>query len=302
MSRLIPFGVVVFFVGCCLLLAELRWFRRRSLVERLAPYLPGAGWRSRPPTSAWPTSWRAASAPLARALGDRIAQTFGVTEPLHVRLQRLHSPEDPASFRLRQAGWVAGGFAAGAAAAVMFHPRGLVTVVLLAGGSLLGFLTCEQRLAGASRARQDRLKLELPVVAEQLGLLIGAGYSLGTAIRRLAGRGSGACSQDLGRVAQRIRMGLSEEEALREWAEIAAVDAVHRLVGVLALNHHAADLGRLISDEARSLRRELHHELLATVERRSQQVWVPVTVATLVPGAMFLAVPFVDALRLFAGA
>lgn len=302
MSRLIPLGTGLFFVGCCLVLAELRWFRRRSLVERLAPYLPGAGWRSRPPAPRWQASWRAAATPAVHALGDRIAKTFGVTEPLNVRLQRLHSAEDPASFRLRQAGWVAGGFAAGAAAAVAFRPRGLVTVVLLVGGSLLGFLICEQRLASASKARQGRLKLELPVVAEQLGLLVGAGYSLGTAIRRLAGRGSGVCSQDFGRVAQRIRMGLSEEDALREWADIAAMDAVHRLVGVLSLNHHAADLGRLVSEEARSLRRDLHHELLATVERRSQQVWVPVTVATLVPGALFLAVPFVDALRLFAGA
>jgi hypothetical protein len=30
-------------------------------------------------------------------------------------------------------------------------------------------------------------------------------------------------------------------------------------------------------------------------------VWIPVTVAALVPGVLFLAVPFVDALRLFGG-
>jgi hypothetical protein len=29
-------------------------------------------------------------------------------------------------------------------------------------------------------------------------------------------------------------------------------------------------------------------------------VWIPVTVAALVPGVVFLAVPFIDALRLFA--
>jgi hypothetical protein len=28
-------------------------------------------------------------------------------------------------------------------------------------------------------------------------------------------------------------------------------------------------------------------------------VWIPVTVAALVPGVIFLAVPFIDALRLF---
>jgi hypothetical protein len=35
------------------------------------------------------------------------------------------------------------------------------------------------------------------------------------------------------------------------------------------------------------------------MERRAQTVWVPVTVAALVPGVLFLAIPFVEALRLF---
>jgi hypothetical protein len=32
----------------------------------------------------------------------------------------------------------------------------------------------------------------------------------------------------------------------------------------------------------------------------ARRVWIPVTVAALVPGVVFLAVPFIDALRLFA--
>jgi hypothetical protein len=101
-------------------------------------------------------------------------------------------------------------------------------------------------------------------------------------------------------VAGRIRQGLGEVEALREWAAVADVDALHRLVGVLALNHQAGDLSRLISDEARAVRRDVHRQLVETIERRSQQVWIPVTVAALVPGVIFLAVPFIEALRLFA--
>jgi hypothetical protein len=73
------------------------------------------------------------------------------------------------------------------------------------------------------------------------------------------------------------------------------------LVPVLALNSEAADLGRLVSEEARAIRREQHRRLVETMERRGQQVWIPVTVATLVPGVIFLAIPFIEALRLFAG-
>jgi hypothetical protein len=43
----------------------------------------------------------------------------------------------------------------------------------------------------------------------------------------------------------------------------------------------------------------VQRELIEQIERRAQQVWIPVTVATLVPGAVLLAVPFIEALRLF---
>jgi tight adherence protein C len=79
------------------------------------------------------------------------------------------------------------------------------------------------------------------------------------------------------------------------------VDALDRLVPVLALNREASDLGRLISAEARGIRRDLHRRLVETMERRSQQVWIPVTVATLVPGVVFMAIPFTEALRVFSG-
>ena len=75
--------------------------------------------------------------------------------------------------------------------------------------------------------------------------------------------------------------------------------ALDRLVSVLALNQEAADLVRLVSDEARAIRRDVHRELVAAVEKRAQQVWIPVTVATLLPGAIFLTVPFIEALRVF---
>jgi Flp pilus assembly protein TadB len=120
------------------------------------------------------------------------------------------------------------------------------------------------------------------------------------AIGRIADRGTGNCARDLRRVRRRIQQGLSEIDALREWAQLADVPALDQLVSVLALNREAGDLGHLISDEARAIRQEVHRETLELIERRTQQVWIPVTVATLVPGVMFLAVPFIEAMRLFA--
>jgi hypothetical protein len=58
----------------------------------------------------------------------------------------------------------------------------------------------------------------------------------------------------------------------------------------------------LIAAEARSVRAEAHRELIESIERRAQLVWIPVTVATLVPGLIFLAVPFYSAMAQVAGA
>lgn len=287
------------FVGTTLLLSELRWFRRRPLVDRLAPYVPGGAAARRRGAVMSAASFGQVIGPLARAVGERVARAFGVTEALAVRLERVHSPLDVTGFRVRQLAWAVGGLVGAAVLALGIGLSGAAALAFVLGGPLLGFLVVEQQLAGASARWQRCIFLELPVVAEQLGMLLGAGYSLGAALSRLAARGRGACGRDLERVTGRIRQGLTEVEALREWAAVADVEALRRLVSVLSLNHQAGDLGRLISDEARSIRREVHRELIETIERRGQQVWVPVTVAALVPGVIFLAVPFIEALRLF---
>lgn len=300
MLRGLAIAGLVGFAGWALVLSELPWFRRRSLVERIAPYLAGGVARRRPAAGVRQAgSWREAVEPFARQLGGRLAALFGVAEPLSVRLRRIHSPLTVTEFRVRQLAWVGGGLAGGAVLATVLGLNGAVSALFVIGGPLLAFLVVEQGLANESDRWKHRLFLELPVVAEQLGMLLGAGYSLSAALHRLAQRGRGACGRDLARVCERIGLGLSETAALREWAEVADVPAVHRLVNVLTLNRKAGDLGRLTSDEARSMRRDLHRQIVTTMERRGQQVWIPVTVATLVPGVIFLAVPFVEALRLF---
>jgi hypothetical protein len=45
------------------------------------------------------------------------------------------------------------------------------------------------------------------------------------------------------------------------------------------------------------VRQEVHRSLVETIERRAQTVWIPVTVATLVPGVLLMAVPFLSAMR-----
>jgi tight adherence protein C len=286
--------------GATLVLSQLRWFSRPPLVERLRPYSPaGMGRPGRRGTALSVESFRDVVRPLARSVGERVARLFGVSEELGTRLERIHSSDDVTGFRVRQLGWSVAGFGAGAALAVALGPAPPIALLFLVSGPLLGFLVPEQQVASASDAWRRRLTLELPVVAEQLAMLLSAGFSLGAALNRLADRGGGNVARDLARVCGRIRQGLTEVAALREWAEVAQVEALHRLLPILGLNREAADLGRLISEEARAIRKDTQRRLIETAERRAQQVWIPVTVAALVPGVIFLAVPFLEALRLF---
>jgi len=290
--------------GATLLLGTLRWATRPRLVERLRPYVAGVaptagdGHRSaaRPGDAG---SWHDLVTSFARQLGDVVGRLGGSGDPLATRLVRLHLPPDVTAFRTRQLAAAGLGLVAGLLAVVALRPPAAVVALVLLAGPALGFLVPEQRLGTATARWRARVELELPVVAEQLAMLLGAGFSLGAALARLGERGSGVVAADLRRVSARVRHGLTEAAALREWADLAGVVAVDRLVQVLVLEREASDLGRMVGEEARAMRAEAHRRLLEQVERRGQQVWIPVTVAALLPGVLFLAVPFLEAVRLF---
>jgi tight adherence protein C len=290
---------VLLWVGLTLLLSEVRWFSRRSLAVRLGPYVPGGmGARGRAGLLSV-ESFREAVGPLAKSLGSQFSRLFGVTEDLDRRLRRVHAALDVTEFRVRQIGWSLAGLGAGALFAVAVRPPVPIALLTTLGGMLLAFLLLEQQVSAASDRWKRSVHLELPVVAEQLAMLLGSGYSLIAALDRVARRGHGAIARDLRRVLGRIRQGLSEDEALAEWADLADVTSVERFVAVLSLNREASDLGRLIAEEARAIRRDVQRELVETLERRGQQVWIPVTVATLLPGVIFIAIPFTTALADF---
>jgi tight adherence protein C len=283
-------------MGVTLVLDQLRWFRRSSLVVRLGPYIP-SGRLERPPDRL--RSFRALLGPVTDALVTPLSKALGVQGELDQRLRRIHSPLSVSAFRNRQVGWALAAFGAATISCLALGLPALPTFLFIVGAPLLAVLILEQQLVGAAAAWQRRVFLELPVVTEQLGMLLGAGYSLGAALNRLASRGQGSCAHDLGLVCARVRQGVGEIEALDEWSASVDVDAVARLVNVLAVNRDGGDLGRLIAEESRAMRREAQRDLIELAERRAQQVWIPVTVATLVPGVLFLAVPFVEAMRLF---
>ncbi len=284
---MVALGLVVW-AGMTLALAETRWARRMSIARRLTTGGPRD------------TDTTQLLADRAGAIGIQVARALGVRDDLETRLERVHSPLDVTAVRLRQVGWCVAGLALGLLIAAAVGATTGVAVLVTLTPAALGFLLIEHRVTLASDTWRRRVAAELPVITEQLTMLLGAGYALGPALGRIADRGRGACAQDLRRVLTRVGQGLTVNAALAEWSALVDVPSVARLVAILALDRETTDLGRLVSEEAAAMRRESHRDLISLVERRNQQVWIPVTVAALVPGAILLAIPFFAAMQLFA--
>lgn len=291
-------GLISMWCGLVLVLDRAPWFRRRSLAGRIAPYVPGSR-VDRGADRSSPASM--ILAPVALRVIDAARRVAGTSDELGSRLRRAGRDETPSAFRTRQLGHALAGACAGGAIAIASGSSALAACIWIAAPAGAWVCIDEQRLNSAITRRQQRLRLELPVVAEQLGILVTAGYSLPAAVQRIADRGQGLAAEDLGRVGRRLRQGLTDTAALGEWEERSGLDTVGRLGRVLAMHRDAGDLGALISAEARSMRADTHRRLVESIERRSQLVWIPVTVATLVPGLLLLGIPFISALRQVTG-
>lgn len=284
-------------LGATLVLSGDRWARRAPIPARLQPYHPlGAT----PQTAqSLPDAIRTLIRPGAVSLGDRCSRALGISDSLQDRLDRLGTPSTVEDFRLNQFTCSIAAASATAIAVAFAGGPAAWAIGMSTAAAALVFMVLEQRLTRAVEHHGRQLEAELPVVAEQLGILLGAGYSTTVALQRVAARGTGAASTELARVVGRIGHGVSTEDALREWSERSRSDGVHRLVGVLTLGRHGTDLGSMIADEARAMRRDAQRTLIEQIERRAQLVWIPVTVAALAPGAVLIAVPFFEAFRAF---
>ncbi|MCC5954217.1 MAG: type II secretion system F family protein [Acidimicrobiia bacterium] len=278
---------------------------RRSLALRLHPYQPGGARRADADVSSVPPGLRHQLRALLVAAGESSASfatltSAGGRETVDERLRLVRSPLDGAAFRVRQVGTC---FAALLVAGALLPLSGLppaVAVVAIIGAPVACFVAWEQHLSAVAAAHRRGIVAELPVVAEHLALLLASGWSLAGAIDRIGQRAHGLVAAELRSVTARIHHGLATTNALAEWAASSRVDELDRLVRVLSLDNAGTDTSALVSAEASLLRDEAHRRLIEDLERRAQQVWIPVTVAALVPGTALLAVPFVDALSTFA--
>ena len=236
----------------------------------------------------------------AASFVQRIASLANADAELAVRLRAAGIARSPFEFRSRQIGGAITALAASGTALAAIGVRPLLGLAGALGVAAAVYGASEHLLGRSMASRQTQITEELPIVAEHTGMLLASGMSLTSALDAVARRGHGICAEGLERVGARVAGGAAVEVALAEWADDAGSAEIRRFVGVLTLHEDATDVAALVSDEARSARMEAHRRLIARIERRSEQVWIPVTVAALVPGCVLLAIPFSDALSGYA--
>jgi len=114
----------------------------------------------------------------------------------------------------------AGALLAGFLAFIYFLKNpGVLGIVFIAVGTIGGFVVPEMRLSTRAKARQNAVREALADATDQLAVTVRAGLSVDSALVRVSETLRGPIAEELSRVVQDIRLGVSRSDALRALAE-----------------------------------------------------------------------------------
>jgi len=278
-------------IGWVLFLGALRPVRQPSLVHRLEDRLDGIedhqdrpSWQFAAITSASRPLWR--SSVLGRAernVRRRLERAGSAVPPRHLAIVMLVTGG---------AGLLAGLLLSSATTSAPLR-LGVPLVGLALGGlAPLGLL--EQRAERRQAARADAF----PLLVEHLAMLAGHGFAMNEAFDRLERRWRhSAIGDDLAGLCRRLAQGVDPAVAVADWAAANRFPPGRRLADALRATATSSDCERVLWQLGRA---ERERNLVALIHRfqvREQQVWIPVTVAALVPGMLLLVLPFARALH-----
>lgn len=158
----------------------------------------------------------------------------------------------------------------------------------------------------ASKIRKElrqRVEIEanLPLEIEKLALYLGSGLSLNSSFYRLAKTSSTETRAVFIFIAQGLQSGLPVGEVLNECYLRFPTDSIRRITNLLAGGASGGDLVRVTRDEAANQRGVRHLNALAKMEKVTQSVWIPITIAALLPGIAIVFIPFFSILTSLKG-
>lgn len=175
----------------------------------------------------------------------------------------------------------------------VLHP--IIPRLLL--GSTAGILVgVTVRNSNSRSTRQRRTKdLELALIGllESLQIKIAGGSSLTAALGSMDTFGN----KDLSLLQGLLKSGLDNESICRYWIEEFDTISKRRFADLLRTKMAISETISVIEGLIEELRLWRKVALVAELERRNQLVWIPVTIAVLLPGMIFLAIPLESTLH-----
>ena len=273
--------------------------RRPSLEDRVAPYLRDAasqlGSRSLTRTAAAGGPERTALVMAASA--QRLDRWLGGSASVRRRLDQLGRGGTLEEFRARQLLWGGLGVAVGLGLALLIaaqgsgHPLGLLLVVAAAG--VTGLLACDRKLSTEVTAREQRMLLEFPTIAELLALSVAAGEGAVGALERVTSRSQGELAHELGRALADARAGAPLVTALERVADRASLPELRRFVdGVVVAVQRGTPLAEVLRAQAVDVREAGRRRLMEAGARKEIAMMLPV---------VFLLLPLTVVFALFPG-
>lgn len=150
---------------------------------------------------------------------------------------------------------------------------------------------------------RQRVEIEanLPLEIEKLALYLGSGLSLNSSFYRLSKTSSEQTRPLFTFMAQGLQSGISLNDVLEGCYQRFPTESVRRITNLLAGGASGGDLVRVTREEAANQRSSRHLGALAKMEKVTQSVWIPITVAALLPGIAIVFIPFFSVLTSLKG-
>lgn len=143
------------------------------------------------------------------------------------------------------------------------------------------------------KKRSRNLDFALITFLEQIHQRIVGGDSLYKSLSTANDLGN----RDIAYLQSLIRSGLDSRSCIEFWLEDYETVSKHRLVDIWSGHSSTAETLNLIQSSIAWLRNEHKFYLISEIERRNQLVWIPVTIAVLIPGMIFIAIPLEATLK-----
>jgi hypothetical protein len=169
----------------------------------------------------------------------------------------------------------------------------LITISSAGLGWLVDTVVKSSTAQFSHRRRTQQLNFALTPFLQQVRLRITGGNSLQKALTSADNVGN----QDIEHLQNLLRSGMDIERSSKLWLDDFQAPAKQRLADLWSTKTTTSEMLALIENLLQWLNSEQRFFLTSEIERRNQLVWIPVTVAVLLPGMIFIAIPLEATLK-----